>query len=93
MKFFRRKYIGTVSGVSHIIGRDGEEKYTRKGRWVLTLGPFGGRRATLHGDPGRSGFSNDIRAKIAAWKAGGPLPELDQDSIEKPPAPVLRLVK
>ena len=90
---FRRQYIGTVTAISGIMNGQGEHTHSKKGRWVLTIGPFGRRVARLHGDPGASGSANNIKALVAAWKSGGPLPPLDMDTQERPAATVLRLVK
>lgn len=92
-RLLRVEYVGTVTARTQIT-KDGVEipGGVCVGRWILLTSVFG-RHAKLSGYPGASEFAQDVEARVAAWKAGGPLPHLDQDTAgsRRKAAPVLKL--
>ncbi|MCA1298028.1 hypothetical protein [Stappia indica] len=94
MAWWKRRYVGTVSARTVYVNRKGEtiRGAVEFGRWILTEGVFG-RRAKLIGDPGASALVDIKRSAVKAWLAGGPLPDLDEETRPRGPAPVLRIVK
>lgn len=90
----RNKYIGTVTAESFTVDREGERipGASQTGRYILYLSWLGFRRYKKVGDPGLSVFAEDIRARVEAWKRGGPLPPLDADTVQRESAPVIRLI-
>lgn len=76
------KYVGRVHGFSRVV-KDGEPTGVEyHGWWVLRENGFGVRRAKLIGHPGYSDSlmsrcAEEKMASVAAWLAGGPLPELE----------------
>lgn len=95
MRWFRTEYIGTVTARTQYVNSDGSDREGGAciGRYILTVGWFGRRKVRLVGHPGGSARANDIKAKVMAWKSGGPLPELDDDTRVRPRSRVLQLVK
>lgn len=101
MSWWRRQYIGTVTGST--VHMKGEMEIGRTiVVWILTIRPFGlGRSARQVGKESPLGISQHhqlAHARVKAWLRGGPLPPMDKDTrdkpptLEKPPAPVIRLV-
>jgi hypothetical protein len=93
MNLLRRRYVGKVSASSRVEDGSGNTVFMKGGAWVLTDGPIIGRRGKLIGDPGNSFTANGVKASVAAWIKGGPLPQIDIDASKSKSATVLRLVR
>ena len=88
------EYIGTVIAESFIVNDEGERIPGRhyQGRYILYNSWLGFRRYKLVGNPGHSAYADDIRAKVEAWKKGGPIPPLESDTAQREAAPVIKLI-
>ena len=74
---FRFRYVGRVIAETQIVDDDGQDipGSLQQGFYILKETPRGRRSYRLVGDPGGSPFAIDVKAQVAAWKAGGPLPK------------------
>lgn len=82
-------YVATVEAVTHLV--DDEGNYTKggtlRGYFILSEKAKGRwRRVREIGKCGTSPFANSIRAEVAAWEAGGPIPS----GVTAPPAPTVK---
>lgn len=94
MTWWRRQYIGTVTGRTRWKAGD-RPLGVEETRWILSIRPFGlGRSAKRIGPAPLGGGSQQCQAtyaRVRAWLRGGPLPVLDSDTQMPKPAPLIRL--
>lgn len=93
MRFIpRSKYIGTASQTTIVTYKDnriGKEVHS----WVLSSHPWFGRMAKYIGpDMYWSEAAQSTRLAVEAWKRGGPLPNLDDDTRPSRPAKVFSFI-
>lgn len=74
----RWEYVGTVTGGTRW--------------WVLRQHAWWGRRAKQRGRPDSSKDYNHYARLVAAWRVGGPVPPLEDDTRPQQPAKLLSVV-
>ena len=74
------RFVGVASATTVLVDEVGRRTPggRLRGYWVLEQSADGERRVTKVGDAGDSAAAEMQRARVEAWKRGGPLPGLDR---------------